>query len=231
MEFALLRHWRQSRLENYPDAVLCEECLAGNEEAWVALLSRYQNLIYSIPLKFHFHEDEAADIFQAVVLDLYTGLEKLREREKLQSWLIAVTRHRCLAYKEKRQLETCTAEELQEAEESLADPRGEAEEWLLEVEEECVLREAIAQLSPRCQELIRWLFYSEPAPQYREVAERLGIAKNSVGFIRERCLNKLRALLEKKGWERKARRRPCRGGFMPPPAAGGVKPPLQNQEP
>ena len=62
MEFALLRHWRQSRLENYPDAVLCEECLAGNEEAWVALLGRYQNLIYSIPLKFHFHEDEAADI-------------------------------------------------------------------------------------------------------------------------------------------------------------------------
>jgi hypothetical protein len=28
------------------------ECLAGNEHAWSALLDRYKNLIYSIPLRY-----------------------------------------------------------------------------------------------------------------------------------------------------------------------------------
>ncbi len=215
MDFSFLRHWRQSRLQHYPDPVLCEECLAGNEEAWGALLARYQNLIYSIPLKFHLSTDEAADIFQAVALDLYTGLPKLREREKLQSWLISITRHRCLRYKQKREIEPLSAEELELRLESVADPRLEAQEEMLEVEEEGLLREAIGRLSRRCQELIQWLFYSDPIPQYREVAQRLGLAKNSVGFIRERCLGKLRTLLEKEGFgkqaSRKAEASPSRG--------------------
>src|SRR5688572_20549792 len=72
VKLPFLGAWRESRLQGYSDAVLCEECLAGNEEAWGALLTRHQNLIYSIPLKFHFNSDQAADIFQAVAVDLYT---------------------------------------------------------------------------------------------------------------------------------------------------------------
>ena len=68
------------------------------------------------------------------------------------------------------------------------------------LEEESILREAIGQLSYRCRDLIQWLFYSDPIPHYREVAERMGVATNSVGFIRERCMRKLRALLEKSGF-------------------------------
>ena len=204
MRFSLLGQWRESRLRGYTDAVLCEECLAGNEEAWSVLLERYQNLIYSIPLKFHFNDDETAEIFQAVALDLFTGLEKLREREKLQHWLVAVARHRCIRYKERRQIEPLTEEETGRALEQLPDDRRQGEAWMLEAEQEQVLREAIGRVSRRCQELIHALFYSDPPPEYRELAERLGVAKNSIGFIRDRCLKKLRAVLEEKGFETRA---------------------------
>jgi RNA polymerase sigma factor (sigma-70 family) len=204
MRFSFLGHWRESRLQGYSDAVLCDECLAGNEEAWAVLLARYQNLIYSIPLKFHFTPDETADIFQAVVLDLFTGLEKLREREKLQHWLVAITRHRCIRYKERRQIEPLGEEEAERAIEELPDDRREAEAWLMEIEQEQLLRDAIARVSQRCRELIHSLFYSDPAPEYRELAARLGVAKNSIGFIRDRCLKKLRAILEDKGFEERA---------------------------
>lgn len=204
MEFTFFSHWRQSRLQRYPDPVLCEECLAGNEEAWGALLARYQNLIYSIPLKFQLSAEEAADIFQAVALDLYTGLENLRDREKLQGWLISVTRHRCLRYKSQRDLAPLSDEELDEVLMEIPDQRAEGEDWLLEIEEESLLRAAIARLSERCRELIRWLFYSDPPPEYTEVARRLGVARNSVGFIRERCLARLRGELEKEGFGKQA---------------------------
>jgi RNA polymerase sigma factor (sigma-70 family) len=203
MRFSLLGHWRESRLRSYSDAVLCEECLAGSEEAWSVLLERYQNLIYSIPLKFHFSTEETAEIFQAVVLDLVTGLEKLREREKLQHWLVAVARHRCIRYKERRQVEPLTEEEAGRTLEELPDDRRQAEAWMMEAEQEQVLREAIGRVSRRCQELIHLLFYTDPAPEYRELAERLGVAKNSIGFIRDRCLKKLRAVLEEQGFEKR----------------------------
>ena len=90
------------RLQEFADPVLCDECLAGNEDAWSALLERYQNLIYSIPLKFHFPPDVAADIFQAVALDLFTDLVAVRNHEKLSNWLISVTRNRCIRYKQRR---------------------------------------------------------------------------------------------------------------------------------
>jgi DNA-directed RNA polymerase specialized sigma24 family protein len=62
------------------------------------------------------------------------------------------------------------------------------------------LREAVARLSPRCRELIRLLFFEIPARPYEEVARHLGLAKGSIGFIRMRCLERLRRLLEEKGF-------------------------------
>lgn len=196
MDLPILRRWRDRRFQEYSDAVLCAECLAGSEDAWAALLTRYQNLIYSIPLKFHLNEDEAAEIFQAVALDLFTGLGRLREREKLQSWLISVTRHRCIRYKEKRRVEPLSWEELEQAGSEVPDDRQHAERWLVELDEESTVREAVAGLPARCRDLIRWLFYSDEPPSYESVAGRLGVAKNSIGFIRDRCLQKLRRQLE-----------------------------------
>jgi RNA polymerase sigma factor (sigma-70 family) len=196
----LLRRWREGRYQSYPDPVLCAECLAGSEEAWGALLARYQNLIYSIPLKFHFTEDEAGEIFQGVALDLFTGLERVKEKEKLKSWLISVTRHRCMRYKERRKVEPLSWDELEAGGSEVADDRRQAEQWLLEVAEEDLLREAVSAQPARCRDLIRWLFYSEEPPSYAALAGRLGVAKNSIGFIRDRCLQKLRRYLEEHGF-------------------------------
>lgn len=195
LNHSLFRPWRDSRWQRLGDAELCAACLAGNEEAWGALVARYQNLIYSIPLKFRFTEDEAAEIFQAVALDLYLGIEKLRKYEKLQSWLISVTRHRCLRYKDKRQRGPLSAEESAEIAETLPDTRKEAEDWMLELVEESMLREALSQLPPRSQQMIEWLFYTDPPPSYAEIARRLDVAANSVGFLRDRALRKLRTVL------------------------------------
>jgi len=44
------------------------------------------------------------------------------------------------------------------------------------------------------------LFFEEPARPYREVAASLGIALGSVGFIRQRCLDRLRKRLDEAGF-------------------------------
>jgi RNA polymerase sigma factor (sigma-70 family) len=187
------------RLQEFPDRVLCDECLVGNEEAWATLLERYRNLIYSIPLKFHFSPEEAADIFQAVALDLFTDLQTVRNQEKLGNWLISVARHRCLRHKERRLVDSSRPLDLDSLG-MLPDPKLAADEVLSQVQEENLLREAVAELPARCRDLVQWFFYSDPPPTYDDVARRMGVAKNSVGFIRERCLRKLRALMEARGF-------------------------------
>ena len=60
-----------------------------------------------------------------------------------------------------------------------------------------MLREALSELPPRCRELIRMLFFETPPVPYEEVARNLGLATGSVGFIRMRCLKRLRKRLER----------------------------------
>jgi DNA-directed RNA polymerase specialized sigma24 family protein len=43
---------------------------------------------------------------------------------------------------------------------------------------------------------MKMLFFDQPPRPYREVAQSLGIATGSIGFIRQRCLDKLRKKVE-----------------------------------
>src|SRR5215217_5467689 len=73
------------------DRELIADCLDGDQDAWAALIARYQRLIYSIPIKARLSADDASDIFQSVCLKLYEKLSTLRDSEKISSWLITTT--------------------------------------------------------------------------------------------------------------------------------------------
>jgi DNA-directed RNA polymerase specialized sigma24 family protein len=68
------------------------------------------------------------------------------------------------------------------------------------LEREQIVREAIGALNERCREMIELLFFENPPIPYEEVARRLRLAKGSIGFIRGRCLQRLRKVLEQKGF-------------------------------
>jgi RNA polymerase sigma factor (sigma-70 family) len=176
------------------DARLVRECLNGDQQAWNSLIERYKRLIYSIPYKYRATPEDCADIFQAVCLELYTELGKLRKVESLKSWIISVTVHKCFHWKRQQRghLELNATEQEPVDEVAVAAP-----DLLIEVEQEQLVREAMRKLKPRCAEMIRMLFYEHPPLPYNEVAQRLGLATGSIGFIRGRCLKQMeKALLE-----------------------------------
>lgn len=176
---------------------LVRECLEGRQEAWSALIDRYKNLIYSIPIKYDFTADEATDIFQSVCLEMLSELKNLRKPEALPKWIMQVATHKCYHRKQQR-LRLAGSDSGEELEKQTVPPI--AEGILSQSEEEQALREAIAALPPRCRKLVVMLFFEEPARPYREVAASLGIALGSVGFIRQRCLDRLRKRLDEAGF-------------------------------
>jgi RNA polymerase sigma factor (sigma-70 family) len=192
---------RDSKPENkwkaWPDRRLVAECRKGNQEAWSVLIDKYKRLIYSIPVKYRFSPDEATDIFQAVCLEVLSELPKLRKPEALPKWIIQITAHKC--FHGKREKQRTDVKDPSDATFERSTP-ARAEQLLREVEDEQNLRQVIAELPDRCQELIRMLFFDEPVRPYVEVARTLGIATGSIGFIRQRCLERLRKGLEEAGF-------------------------------
>lgn len=179
----------------WSDSRLVRECLKGREEAWAALVDKYKNLIYSIPIKYGLTPDEAGDVFQSVCLETLSRLETLREPGALPKWLMKITAHKSYHFK-RQQSRLVPFDEGGEEGPPIGAPVPDAEEILREVEREQSLREAIAELTPRCAQLVQMLFFEQPAVPYAEVAKRLGIATGSIGFIRGRCLKQLRKRLE-----------------------------------
>nr|HEV7953911.1 sigma-70 family RNA polymerase sigma factor [Candidatus Acidoferrales bacterium] len=182
----------------WTDTRLVKECLAGNEEAWSALIDKYKALIYSIPVKYQMPPQEAADVFQAVCMELLSRLPGLREPKALPAWLIQVTHHQCFRWKRQQQRVVRS-----DSETGILEPEIPpiAESLIRQTQEEQILREAISELAPQCQKLVAALFFESPARPYADIAAELGLAVGSIGFTRQKCIERLRKSLKKMGFE------------------------------
>jgi RNA polymerase sigma factor (sigma-70 family) len=177
---------------------LVRECCNRNQTAWSELIEKYKNLIFSIPIKMSIPRDDAADIFQAVCVELLSGLPKLREPRALPKWLMQVSYHKSLQWKkEHSQLD----DELTDAELPSINGAELPDALLQQLQREQSLRDALMELTPRCRRMVTMLFFEHPPRAYSDVARDLGIATGSIGFIRGRCLKKLRELLQRRGFQ------------------------------
>jgi len=182
----------------WSDERLVRECCKGNQDAWGALVEKYKNLIFSIPIKFGLPREDAGDIFQAVCVELLAGLPQLREPKALPKWLMQTSYHQCLRWKKLRFELTDDVP----GNESSQQPSPEQlpEEVLVQVQREQSVREAMAALPSRCHRMVAMLFFEDPPRPYDEVAKELQLATGSIGFTRRRCLKKLREFLEQRGF-------------------------------
>jgi RNA polymerase sigma factor (sigma-70 family) len=186
------------RQKFHSDEALVAACLKGNQQAWAALVDKYKNLIYSIPIRLGMYDD-AADIFQTVCLDLFSDLARLREPRALPKWLMQTCYHKCLQYQRR-------AEKYIPLEDDDTDSSTEngatvlPEDLIAQLQREQMVREVISQLPPRCEQMIRMLFFESPPRPYEQIANELGLATGSIGFIRGRCLARMRKQLEKMGF-------------------------------
>jgi len=187
------------RERSWTDERLVAECRKGNQDAWSGLIEKYKNLIFSVPIKFGLPREDAADIFQAVCLDLLSDLPQLREPRALPKWLMQMSFHKCLRWKKQRLVLFDDPLEIEDASEASSEELP--EEVMYQVQREQMLRDAVASLAPRCHRMIAMLFFESPARPYQEVAKELGIATGSIGFIRGRCLRMLRQRLQKEGFQ------------------------------
>jgi RNA polymerase sigma-70 factor (ECF subfamily) len=175
-----------SRTAELSDAELVRACRAGDPEAWNELVERYSRYVYAIAVRgFRLNDEDAEDVFQDVFARVYTRLDSLRDDDALRPWIAQLTRRRCLDAVASRSREAQVDEEEVGPEEA-AD--------LTDVEEAFVVREALAGLSPTCQDMLDRFFARDQS--YKTIAHELAIPSGTIASRIARCLGRLKQALE-----------------------------------
>lgn len=140
-------------------------------------------------------DEQTRDVLQTVWASLLTGPESVRDPEAVGKWLVVCARRESwrVVARDRRSL-TVDPEELPEQ------PTSTTTEMMVEqaTEHDALWRVVRAQ-SLRCQRLLRVVACLEDT-DYRTLADDLGLAVGSVGVIRRRCLDAVRASLEREGY-------------------------------
>ena len=180
------------------DEWLVQGCIQGDPQAWEDLIDKYKRLIFSIPIKYGASSADAADVFQSVCIEVMNCLPQLKNVQSLRAWLITVAIRQSYRWKKKQSNHV----ELDALEPDVAEGLASTPpvETLAQLEEEQIVRDVVARLAPRHRELVQLLFFEQPPLPYAEVARRMGLATGSIGFIRGRCLEKLRKALVEYGF-------------------------------
>ena len=169
-------------------AALVSRAVTGEQDAWDELVDRYAPLIWSICRNYRLADADAEDVGQKVWLRLVDRLDSLGDPAALPGWLATITRRECLRVLTARgseRLDTRLADSLQSAGDVVID------EEISAAERYAALRAAIAELPPRCRQLLSML-NSDPPRSYGEISAELGIPIGSIGPQRARCLDRLR---------------------------------------
>ena len=181
------------------DKELLISCRRGDESSWQALVDRYQRLIYAIPRRAGLNEDQAGDVFQEVFVTLFEKLNEINEPDRLHAWLVTTARRKTwrLLSKERTSQASKTGDsDASDEALSVVDNAVLPDETLVRLEDQHRIRTALADLDPRCRQLLTMLYYEpEPLP-YSAIAVELGTPEGSIGPTRARCLKKLMKLLE-----------------------------------
>jgi RNA polymerase sigma factor (sigma-70 family) len=181
------------------DASLVSACRKGDEAAWNSLVDRYQRLIYAIPRRAGLGEEECNDVFQEVFVTLFEKLDEIEQPERIRSWIVTTAKFKTWrVIRGKKGNFAPIDEESMEAEmTALKDTSPLADEVLIELEQQHLIRTAINGLEERCRKILSMIYLRSSAASYAEVANEIGVGETSISPLRTRCLKKLEKMLSR----------------------------------
>jgi RNA polymerase sigma factor (sigma-70 family) len=166
---------------------------SGERGAWDALVSRYVALVWAVALQHGLSEADAADVAQSTWLRLLEHIDDIRDPSRIGAWLATTARRECLRVIAMRRRLVLEGDHDNFDGPDLLLP--ETDERLLSEELGRDVRQALGQLPPSWQALIRLLMVDPPL-SYQQIGEQLDLPVGSIGPTRGRCISRMRASLE-----------------------------------
>jgi RNA polymerase sigma factor (sigma-70 family) len=171
------------------DGVLVQQALSGDQEAFEALVSRYQHSLFGLIYHYVGEYHEAEDVLQQVWLQLYLSLATIHSNVQIKPWLFTVARNRSLDFLRHKHVLSqrlfffCEAETRFEEDEvtfleAIPDTSPSAEEQAELHDLQRKIQHAILAL-PQTYRPVVWLFYTGQL-NYAEIGRILDMPGSTV---------------------------------------------------
>jgi RNA polymerase sigma-70 factor, ECF subfamily len=172
------------------DRVLVAAFLAGSQDAFAVIVSRYQRTVYQVCYRFVRNHEDAADLAQDVFVRAFKGLKQFKGDSSLGTWLYRVGVNCCLNRVAVKKPRTESIDAAQHVDHNREDPLGS----VVRSEKAAEVRQAIAQLPPKQRATLLLRVYQDLS--HEEISKILG---SSVGATKANffhALGNLKKLLK-----------------------------------
>jgi len=169
----------------------------GDQQAFTALVHRFQPQVHAVCLKMVHNQETARDLTQETFVKAFGALDSFDRSFTFSTWLYKIARNTCIDHFRRQKLETYSLDApLQtkegEMQRDFPSPINSPERHLILKERGQMIAEAIESLPDKYREVIR-LRHKQELP-YEEIA---GILKVPLGTVKAR-LFRARELLKKR---------------------------------
>ncbi len=164
----------------------------GDEAAWTKLVQEFEDLVWRVARSYQLSDADAMDACQSTWLKVATKLDTLNDPKRFAGWISTIADRESVNVIRRRNREQPREDPEQLTRERSVD---DTDEGLLVGELRGRVRRAFLALSIECRNLLS-LLTMDPPPSYATVSVQLDMPVGSIGPTRQRCLTKLRALLQ-----------------------------------
>ncbi len=199
-----VREYRKTKDVETSDNDLVHQALSGDQEAFEALVSRYQRSLLRLIYQYIGEYHEAQDVLQQVWLQLYLSLPSLDPYVHLKPWLFTVARNRSVDVLRRRrllffsELETVNEEEEAAYLDTIPDTSPKPEEEIEQCDLQREIQQAIQTL-PSIHRAVVSLYYREQM-SYSEIGQTLMMPVSTVKARFNRAKPLLRDALTTSAW-------------------------------
>ena len=183
---------------DHDDLVLARALREGSEEAYEALLTRFQQPVYSLALRLLNEQSDASDVVQEVFLKVFRNIGSFRGQSSLKTWIYRITvneahnarrwffRHR------RREVDLdVDPEESRGLKEVIPDSSRSPFDVVFDRERHLMIEEALGRINPIFREAVVLRDLADLS--YEEIADVLSV---SLGTVKSRILRGREALRE-----------------------------------
>ncbi|MBI5706699.1 MAG: sigma-70 family RNA polymerase sigma factor [Armatimonadetes bacterium] len=179
---------------------ILQKCKRGDAQAWASLVDALQAHVYSVAKRAGLSDDDAEDVFQTTFLALHRSLDRVESGWALPRWLATTASREALRLRRSKHCQTLPIDRPDLGlDQLLADEEASAAEEAERADTALHVRTALLELKLECQKLLMAVF-SEDDLSYQDISVLLGIPMGSIGPQRARCLERLRKILENRGF-------------------------------
>lgn len=177
------------------DNEIITRVLRGEHQLYAGLVTRYQNFVFTLALRYTPVREDAEEIAQDVFVKAYKALKDFRGESKLSTWLYSIVNSTAITFLRKKKLDVSSLDNEHVFEQADSKDSGTSANQVEVKSKVEMVTKAIQLLSPDDAKLITLFYKAEQSLE--EIANILDMETNTVKVKLHRARTRLKEKMEK----------------------------------